>query len=160
MKKEFNINASSLNNFTEKQIESTINKYSKRELLERLLTWKSLAKQHEATIDELIKSYQLEKTAQKRLQEAAEQRKAVEAEKASTEKARQEYEQALEVMSQQLQQATQPKDDTYWNNLYENDPLEYVRQRDQERDAQAKQQAVQSEQLRMRQIKLVLIKLL
>ena len=108
----------------------------------------------EATIDELIKSYQLEKTAQKRLQEAAEQRKAVEAEKASTEKARQEYEQALEVMSQQLQQATQPKDETYWNNLYENDPLEYVRQRDQERDAQAKQQAVQSEQLRMRQIKL------
>jgi len=102
----------------------------------------------EATIDELIKSYQLEKTAQKRLQDA------VEAEKASTEKARQEYEQALEVMSQQLQKATQPKDDTYWNNLYENDPLEYVRQRDQERDAQAKQQAVQSEQLRMRQIKL------
>ena len=108
----------------------------------------------EATIDELIKSYQLEKTAQKRLQDAAEQRKAVEAEKASTEKARQEYEQALEVMSQQLQKATQPKDETYWNNLYENDPLEYVRQRDQERDAQAKQQAVQSEQLRMRQIKI------
>ena len=53
MKKEFNINSGSLNNFTEKQIESTINKYSKRELLERLLTWKSLAKQHEATIDEL-----------------------------------------------------------------------------------------------------------
>jgi len=53
MKKEFNINSSSLNNFTEKQIESTINKHSKRELLERLLTWKSLAKQHEATIDEL-----------------------------------------------------------------------------------------------------------
>jgi len=108
----------------------------------------------EATIDELIKSYQLEKTAQKRLQEAAEQRKAVEAEKASTEKARQEYEQALEVMSQQLQKATQPKDETYWNNLYENDPLEYVRQRDQERDAQAKQDAIRSEQLRMRQIKI------
>ena len=108
----------------------------------------------EATIDELIKSYQLEKTAQKRLQDAAEQRKAVEAEKASTEQARQQYEQALEVMSQQLNQATQPKDETYWNSLYENDPLEYVRQRDQERDAQSKQQAVQTEQLRMRQIKL------
>jgi len=62
----------------------------------------------EATIDELIKSYQLEKTAQKRLQDAAEQRKAVDAEKASTEQARQQYEQALEVMSQQLQQTTQP----------------------------------------------------
>tara|TARA_R100001463_G_scaffold42137_1_gene88529 strand:- start:9723 stop:10673 length:951 start_codon:yes stop_codon:yes gene_type:complete len=108
----------------------------------------------EATIDELIKNYQLEKTAQKRLQEAAEQRKAVEAEKASTEQARQHYEQALEVITQQLQQASQPKDKAYWDQLYENDPLEYVRQRDQERDTQAQQQAVQAEQLRMRQIRL------
>ena len=108
----------------------------------------------EATIDELIKNYQLEKTAQKRLQEAAEQRKAVEAEKASTEQARQNYEQALEVINQQLQQASQPRDKAYWDQLYENDPLEYVRQRDQERDTQAQQQAVQAEQLRMRQVKL------
>jgi hypothetical protein len=108
----------------------------------------------EATIDELIKSYQLEKTAQKRLQDAAEQRKAVEVEKASTEQARQQYEQALNLMAQQLQQSTQPRDQAYWDGLYESDPLEYVRQRDQERDAQAKQQAVQAEQIRMRQIKL------
>lgn len=108
----------------------------------------------EATIDELIKSYQLEKTAQKRLQEASEQRKAVEVEKASTEQARQQYEQALNMVNQQLQQSTQPKDQAYWDGLYESDPLEYVRQRDQERDAQAKQQAVQAELIRMRQIKL------
>ena len=108
----------------------------------------------EATIDELIKSYQLEKTAQKRLQEASEQRKAVEVEKASTEQARQQYEQALNMLNQQLQQSTQPKDQAYWDGLYESDPLEYVRQRDQERDAQAKQQAVQAELIRMRQIKL------
>ena len=108
----------------------------------------------EATIDELIKSYQLQKTAQKRLQEASEQRKAVEVEKASTEQARQQYEQALNLLNQQLQQSTQPKDQAYWDGLYESDPLEYVRQRDQERDAQAKQQAVQAELIRMRQIKL------
>ena len=108
----------------------------------------------EATIDELIKSYQLEKTAQKRLQEASEQRKAVEVEKASTEQARQQYEQALNMVNQQLQQSTQPKDQAYWDGLYESDPLEYVRQRDQERDAQAKQQTVQAELIRMRQIKL------
>ncbi len=53
MEKEFNINTSLLSNYNEKQIESTINKHSKRELLEILLTWQSLAKQHEATIDEL-----------------------------------------------------------------------------------------------------------
>ena len=109
----------------------------------------------EATIDELIKSYQLEKTAQKRLQDAAEQRKTLDAEKASTEQARQQYEQALNVMAQQLQQSTQPKDQEYWDGLYESDPLEYVRQRDVERDAQTRQQTVQNEQLRMRQIKLV-----
>ncbi len=57
-------------------------------------------------------------------------------------------------MAQQLQQSTQPRDQAYWDGLYESDPLEYVRQRDQERDAQAKQQAVQAEQIRMRQIKL------
>ena len=108
----------------------------------------------EATIDELIKSYQLQKTAQKRLQEASEQRKAVEVEKASAEQARQQYEQALNLLNQQLQQSTQPKDQAYWDGLYESDPLEYVRQRDQERDAQAKQQAVQAELIRMRQIKL------
>tara|TARA_R110002051_G_scaffold60907_1_gene111662 strand:- start:336 stop:1289 length:954 start_codon:yes stop_codon:yes gene_type:complete len=109
----------------------------------------------EATIDELIKSYQLEKTAQKRLQDAAEQRKTLDVEKASTEQARQQYEQALNVMAQQLQQSTQPKTQEYWDGLYESDPLEYVRQRDVERDAQTRQQTVNAEQLRMKQIKLV-----
>ena len=108
----------------------------------------------EATIDELIKNYQLEKTAQKRLQEVSEQRKAVDAEKASTEQARQQYEQALNVLASQMEQANQPKDQAYWDELFESDPLEYVRQRDQERDAQTKAQAVQAEQLRLRQVKI------
>tara|TARA_R100000234_G_scaffold76458_2_gene47534 strand:+ start:4967 stop:5917 length:951 start_codon:yes stop_codon:yes gene_type:complete len=108
----------------------------------------------EATIDELIKNYQLEKTAQKRLQEVSEQRKSVEAEKASTEQARQQYEQALNALANQLRQANQPKDQAHWDALFESDPLEYVRQRDQERDAQTKAQAVQAEQLRLRQVKI------
>ena len=107
--------------------------------------------EYDVTQDELIKNYQLEQTAQKRLMKASEERKALDAEKAQTEQVRTQYEQALGLMQQQLQTANQPKDQAYWDSLYESDPLEYVRQRDTERDNQAKMQAVQAEQLRLQQ---------
>lgn len=107
--------------------------------------------EYDVTQDELIKNYQLEQTAQKRLMKASEERKALDSEKAQTEQVRTQYEQALGLMQQQLQTANQPKDQAYWDSLYESDPLEYVRQRDTERDNQAKMQAVQAEQLRLQQ---------
>jgi len=107
--------------------------------------------EYDVTQEELIKNYQLEQTAQKRLMKASEERKALDAEKAQTEQVRTQYEQALGLMQQQLQTANQPKDQAYWDSLYESDPLEYVRQRDTERDNQAKMQAVQAEQLRLQQ---------
>lgn len=111
--------------------------------------------ERDVTYDDLIKSYQLEQTAQKRLMAAAEERKALDAEKAQTEQVRTQYEQALNLMAQQLQAANQPKDQAYWDSLYENDPIEYIRQRDNERDNQSKMQAVQQEQVRLKQEKLV-----
>ena len=107
--------------------------------------------EYDVTQEELIKNYQLEQTAQKRLMKASEERKALDAEKAQTEQVRTQYEQALDLMQKQLQSANQPKDQAYWDSLYESDPLEYVRQRDTERDNQAKMQAVQAEQLRLQQ---------
>ena len=107
--------------------------------------------EYDVTQDELIKNYQLEQTAQKRLMKASEERKALDSEKAQTEQVRTQYEQALGLMQKQLQTSNQPKDQAYWDSLYEADPLEYVRQRDTERDNQAKMQAVQSEQLRLQQ---------
>ncbi len=107
--------------------------------------------EYDVTHDELIKNYQLEQTAQKRLMKASEERKALDSEKAQTEQVRTQYEQALGLMQKQLQTSNQPKDQTYWDSLYESDPLEYVRQRDTERDNQAKMQAVQAEQLRLQQ---------
>ena len=107
--------------------------------------------EYDVTQDELIKNYQLEQTAQKRLMKASEERKALDTEKAQTEQVRTQYEQALGLMQKQLQTSNQPKDQAYWDSLYEADPLEYVRQRDTERDNQAKMQAVQSEQLRLQQ---------
>ena len=107
--------------------------------------------EYDVTQDELIKNYQLEQTAQKRLMKASEERKALDTEKAQTEQVRTQYEQALGLMQKQLQTSNQPRDQAYWDSLYESDPLEYVRQRDTERDNQAKMQAVQSEQLRLQQ---------
>tara|TARA_R100000951_G_scaffold108411_1_gene104571 strand:- start:427 stop:1377 length:951 start_codon:yes stop_codon:yes gene_type:complete len=107
--------------------------------------------EYDVTQDELIKNYQLEQTAQKRLMKASEERKALDSEKAQTEQVRTQYEQALGLMQKQLQTSNQPRDQAYWDSLYESDPLEYVRQRDTERDNQAKMQAVQSEQLRLQQ---------
>jgi hypothetical protein len=107
--------------------------------------------EYDVTQDELIKNYQLEQTAQKRLMKASEERKALDSEKAQTEQVRTQYEQALGLMQKQLQTSNQPKDQAYWDSLYESDPLEYVRQRDTERDNQAKMQAVQAEQLRLQQ---------
>lgn len=111
--------------------------------------------EYDVTYDDLIKSYQLEQTAQKRLMAAAEEKKALDADKLQTEQVRTQYEQALSQLSQQLQAASQPKDQSYWDSLYENDPIEYVRQRDIERDNQAKMQAVQQEQVRLKQEKLI-----
>ena len=54
MKKTFNINVSVLNNYTEKEIEETLERHSKRELLESLLTWQQIAKNHERNYDELV----------------------------------------------------------------------------------------------------------
>ena len=52
--KEFNIDVSVLNNYTEEQIKTTLKKYTKKELLEFSLNWRALAKQYEANYNELM----------------------------------------------------------------------------------------------------------
>ena len=111
--------------------------------------------ERDVTYEELIKNYQLEQTAQKRLMAVSEEKKSLETEKAQTEQVRIQYEQALNQMAQQLQTANQPKDQAYWDALYDSDPLEYVRQRETERDNQARMQAVQQEQMRLKQERLL-----
>ena len=105
---------------------------------------------------ERIKCYQLEKTAQKRLSDAAEQRKAIEADKTAVEQERLRYAQALQQIQAQLATQNQSqKTQADWNALYESDPLEYVRQRETMRDQQSQMQAVQQEQAIMAQQNLV-----
>jgi hypothetical protein len=100
--------------------------------------------------DELVKSYQLEQAAQKRMQEAAEIRKNSEAEMQALAQQREQYAQALEQLQSRLASAEQ-KPQEYWDNLYQSDPMEYMRQRDAYRENQANVQAIQAEQQRIQQ---------
>jgi len=100
--------------------------------------------------DELVKSYQLEQAAQKRMQEAAEIRKNSEAEMQALAQQREKYGRALEAIETQLNSVQeQPK--AYWDNLYQEDPLEWARQRDNYRDRKESLQKVQAERVRIQQ---------
>lgn len=100
--------------------------------------------------DELVKSYQLEQAAQKRMQEAAEIRKNSEAEVAALAQQREQYAQALQSLQAQLDSAgEQPQE--YWDNLYTEDPMEYMRQREAYRDRKEATEKVKAEQARLQQ---------
>jgi len=105
----------------------------------------------QVTADELVKGYQLEQAAQKRMQDAASERKQAETEREVIAQQREQYEQALNVLSQQL--TVQEPTQEYWEKLYAEDPLEYVKQRDSIRDRKENLQKVQQEQLRVQQEK-------
>lgn len=102
------------------------------------------------TADELVKSYQLEQAAQKRMQEAAEIRKNSEAEVAALAQQREQYAQALQSLESQLGSAEE-KPQEYWDNLYSEDPMEYMRQREAYRDRKEAMEKVKAEQVRVQE---------
>lgn len=100
--------------------------------------------------DELVKSYQLEQAAQKRMQEASEIRKNSEAEIQALAQQREKYGRALGAIEAQLNSVQeQPKE--YWDKLYQEDPLEWAKQRDAYRDRKDGLQKVQAERVRVEQ---------
>lgn len=103
----------------------------------------------DVTADDLVKSYQLERAAQKRLSEAAEQRKALDAEQTAVEQERQRYAQGLAQLQAQLTQTAGEPTQEYWDKLYEEDPLEFVKQREAQRDREKAMQVVQQEQAQL-----------
>lgn len=100
--------------------------------------------------DELVKSYQLEQAAQKRMQEAAEVRKTSEAEAQALAQQREQYAQALQSLQTQLN-AAEDKPQEYWDNLYSEDPMEYMRQREAYRDRKEAAEKINAEQSRVQQ---------
>lgn len=102
------------------------------------------------TADELVKSYQLEQAAQKRMQEAAEIRKNSEVEVAALAQQREQYAQALQSLEAQLSSAEE-KPQEYWDNLYSEDPMEYMRQREAYRDRKEATEKIKAEQVRVQE---------
>lgn len=113
----------------------------------QLVTVKIDGKEEQIPLSEAIANYQRQADYTKKTQVLAEQRKAVEQEAAQVQVERQQYAQLLSALTEQLQSMQSQEPD--WNRLYNEDPLEYVRQKDIWRDNQEKLQAAQYEQQRI-----------
>lgn len=104
----------------------------------------------EVTLDELQKGYSRTQDYTRKTQALAQQRKEAEAELEQVRNERQYYAQMLQAFEQQLQQNAEPNVD--WERLYQENPTEWVRQREMFRDRQEKLSAAQAEKMRLETI--------
>jgi len=102
------------------------------------------------TLDELQQGYSRTQDYTRKTQQIAEVRKQVEQESQAIRAERAQYAQLLGALEQQVQQAAAPQID--WDRLYQEDPIEWVRQKELVRENQAKYAAIQSEQQRLAEI--------
>jgi hypothetical protein len=107
-------------------------------------------KEVEVTLDELQKGYSRTQDYTRKTQQIAEVRKHAEAELQAVRAEREQYAQLLSALEAQVQQVAQPNID--WDRLYQEDPIEWVRQREVMRDNQDKAAAIQSEKQRLAQL--------
>jgi hypothetical protein len=107
-------------------------------------------KEVEVTLDELQKGYSRTQDYTRKTQQIAEARKQTEAELQAVRAEREQYAQLLSALEAQVQQVAQPNID--WDSLYQQDPIEWVRQREVMRDNQDRAAAIQSEQQRLSQL--------
>ena len=103
----------------------------------------------EVPLDELLKGYSRTADYTRKTQAIAQARKEAEAELAQTREERQRYAATLQVLSQQLQAMQPPEID--WDKLYQENPTEWVRQRELARTRQEQMMWVQSQQQALQQ---------
>lgn len=115
--------------------------------------------EYDVPVEELQKSYQLEKTAQKRLSDAAQQRKTVETEKLATAQERQRYAQGLQQLQGILQE--QQPDQATIDTLRQDDPvaaqeleIAYLKRQEALRTVAAEQSQLRNAWLADEQVKL------
>jgi hypothetical protein len=106
-------------------------------------------KEVSVTLDELQKGYSRTQDYTRKTQQIAEVRKQVEAETQAVRAERGQYAQLLGALQAQLQ-ASEPQVDL--DRLYNEDPIEWVRQKEVLRDRQEKAYAIQAEQQRLVQL--------
>jgi hypothetical protein len=116
----------------------------------QVFTVKVDGKEVDVTLEELQKGYSRTQDYTRKTQQIAEVRKQTEAELQEVRAEREQYAQLLGALQAQVQQAAQPQVD--WDRLYQEDPIEWVRQREVMRENQEKAAAIQSEQQRLAQL--------
>ena len=116
----------------------------------QVFTVKVDGKEVDVTLDELQKGYSRTQDYTRKTQQIAEVRKQTEAELQEVRAEREQYAQLLGALQAQVYQAAQPQVD--WDRLYQEDPIEWVRQREVMRENQDKAAAIQSEQQRLAQL--------
>lgn len=99
------------------------------------------------TRDEAAKGYQRQADYTRKSQDLAKQRKALAAESEQIAAEREKYAQALAMVQNQLASEEQPD----WSRLRDEDPFEYMVQKDAWRDKQERLQKIQAEQQRIAQ---------
>ena len=126
------------------------NEETKEDEQPQTFTVKVDGKEVTVTLDELQQGYSRTQDYTRKTQQIAEVRKQVEQEAQAIRAERAQYAQLLGALEQQVQQAAQPQID--WDKLYQEDPIEWVRQKELVRENQAKYEAIQSEQQRLAEI--------
>ena len=103
----------------------------------------------EITLDEALQGYQRQSDYTKKTQALADDRKQVEAEKEALLRQRDHYKQTVDkLVSEQQTQSTQEPD---WDELYEADPLQWMKQKEEFRANKEKSIELQQEQFRLQQ---------
>ena len=100
----------------------------------------------EVPLSELKNGYQRQADYTRKTMEAAEQRKAAEAQIAQAQQERQAYAANLQRMQAQLEGALQQQQQTNWDELLQSDPVEYLRQQRIAQERQATLQQVYGQQ--------------
>ena len=103
----------------------------------------------DVTQEELVNSYMRQADYTRKTQTLAEQRKALETELGNVQSQRQSYDNQLQVLEQTLSQSEPTQQ--HWDQLYQDDPLEYTRQRDLQRDRKEALEQVHAERQRVHQ---------
>ena len=103
----------------------------------------------EVTLDEALSGYQRQQDYTKKTQALADEKKQLQAEVESARQDRLNYQQSLEKLVQ-FQQSQQPKEPD-WDALYEQDPLEWMKRKEDFRTQKEKNLELQQEHFRMQQ---------
>mgnify|MGYP003132910255 CR=1 FL=1 len=107
-------------------------------------------KEMQVPLDELISGYQRGSSFTQKSQALAEERRGFEANAQAVQQEREAYSHVLAELQQQMESARQPNID--WDQLEKDNPVQWLKEKQLERDRQAQIQAVQIEQSRVQQL--------